>query len=222
MKGSKTAALGLILLAAFAAKGQGREAARGEVVDRMVAVVNGKLITHSDLLWQLALQPDTPLDAPRSEDLGRALEILIDQQLVLREAEKLPHVHAEDSEVERALAELVKRFPSQAEFQRRCERVGLTSEQLREVVRERAEMEKYVSFRFRAFAVITPKEVEGYYRDVYVPRLRRRSPGAIVPKLEEVRAEIEKEMREDKVSSELGDYLDEARRDAEIVILSQP
>ena len=37
-----------------------------EVVDRMVAVINGReLITYSDLLWQLALQPDVPLENPR-------------------------------------------------------------------------------------------------------------------------------------------------------------
>src|ERR1043166_3042969 len=37
-----------------------------QVVDKMVATVNSgvrtELITYSDLLWQLALQPDTPLD----------------------------------------------------------------------------------------------------------------------------------------------------------------
>ena len=33
------------------------------VVDKMVAVVNGdRLITLTDLLWQMALQPDTPID----------------------------------------------------------------------------------------------------------------------------------------------------------------
>ncbi len=40
-----------------------------KVVDKMVATVNAgvktDLITYSDLLWQLALQPDTPIDNPR-------------------------------------------------------------------------------------------------------------------------------------------------------------
>src|SRR6201999_3347562 len=67
--------------------------ARGqEVVDRMVAVVNGGgMITYSVLLWQLALQPGVPLDNPRQEDLRRALDVVIDQRLVLQEASKLPH-----------------------------------------------------------------------------------------------------------------------------------
>ena len=52
-----------------------------EVVDKMVATVNADgatecggvcLITYSDLLWQLALQPNTPLDSRTSADLSRA------------------------------------------------------------------------------------------------------------------------------------------------------
>jgi len=59
-----------------------------EVVDKMVATVNGgvkvELITYSDILWQLALQPDTPLSNPSSENLNLALRRLIEQRLILR------------------------------------------------------------------------------------------------------------------------------------------
>ncbi|HKO61393.1 MAG TPA: hypothetical protein VJV03_09555, partial [Pyrinomonadaceae bacterium] len=36
------------------------------VVDSMLATVNGSLITYSDLLWQLTLEPGTSLDNPSS------------------------------------------------------------------------------------------------------------------------------------------------------------
>lgn len=214
---------GLLLLApSAAAVGQEPRPGGAEVVDRMVAVVNGQLITYTDLLWQLALEPGTPLDRPRAEDLRRVLETVIDQQIIYHEAEKLPHIHADDREVEPALAELVRRFPSQTEFQRRVASVGLTSGQLREIVRARVEIEKYVHFRFRSFAVVTPQEAEGYYRDVYVPRRRRQAPGAIVPALKEVYKEIEGAMIEDKVASDLAKFFDEVRDTAEIQIISQP
>src|SRR2546423_15000421 len=62
-----------------------------EVVDRMVAVINGReLITYTDLLWQLALQPGGPLENPRQEALRRAPDLLVDQRLILQEGEKLP------------------------------------------------------------------------------------------------------------------------------------
>src|SRR5688500_9246432 len=161
------------LLSPSRAGAQTPAAGGGEVVDRMVAVVNGaELITYSDLLWQLALQPGAPLDSPRREDLRRALELLIDQRLVAQEAEKLPHVHATEQETKDAETELAKRFPSQGEFQRRLEQVGLTAAQLREIIHERIDMEKFLDFRFRSFTVVTPQEVEAYYKDVFVPRRR--------------------------------------------------
>lgn len=191
----------------------------GKVIDYMVATVNGGLITYSDLLWQLTLEPNTLLDNPKREDLQRALELVIDQRLVFQNAEKLPHIHAGDKEVEGAIAELIRLFPSQTEFQQRMLRTGLTAERLREIVAERVEIEKYLDFRFRSFAVGTPKEIENYYRDTYVPQFRRRSPGAVVPKIEDVRSQIEKQLIENKVGSDLQKYIDTARDGAEIVIL---
>lgn len=189
------------------------------VIDKMVATVNGELITYSDLLWQLALQPDSPQDNPRAEDLTRSLNRLIDQRLIAQEAEKLPHIHADDKEVEAALTALVRHFSSQEELRQRMTRVGLTSEKLREIVHERVDIEKYLDFRFRSFVVVTAKEIENYYKDVFVPRFRARSPGAIVPQLEQARAEIERTLTESKIESSMQGFLDDTRQRAEIVIL---
>jgi hypothetical protein len=197
--------------------------ARGqEVVDRMVAIVNGSgLITYSDLLWQLALQPGVPLDNPRQEDLRRALDVVIDQRLVLQEASKLPHAHASEKEIADAETELIKRFPSLEEFQRRLDKVGLTSEQLAEIIHDRLDMEKYLDFRFRSFTVVTPQEVESYYKDVYVPRHRRVSPGSIVPELKTVFDALQKELIETKIASDTDAFLEEARTNAQITILDE-
>jgi hypothetical protein len=194
----------------------------GEVVDRMVAVVNGgELITYSDLLWQLALQPNVPIDSPRREDLKRALELLIDQRLVVQEADKLPHVHATEKEMDDALTALINRFPSREEFQRRVERVGLTAAQLREIIHERIDMEKYLDFRFRSFTVVTPQEVEAYYKDVYVPRHRRTRPGVVVPVLKDVYNELQSELVERKIESDTDNFLEEARDAAQITFLDE-
>ena len=212
----------LVLLSAGAAARAQAPAPGGEVVDRMVAVVNGsELITYSDLLWQLALQPGVPLDNPRREDLRRVLELLIDQRLVLQEAAKLPHVHATEAEMKQAEADLIKRFPSLEEFQRRLERTGLTAAQLREIIHERLDMEKYLNFRFRSFTVVTPREVEEYYRDVFVPRHRRQRPGVVVPKLDDVFKDLQNELTESKVESDTDEFLEEARQAADITILDE-
>ena len=195
-----------------------------QVVDKMVATVNAgvrtDLITYSDLMWQLALQPRTVLDNPTSEDLNRALRLLIDQRLILQEAEKIPTIVPSQKEVSDAVAELSRNFASFPEFQARLQRVGLTSEKLNEIVEQRLKMEKYLDFRFRNFVVISQKEIADYYRDVYTPRVRARFPGRIVPPLEQVRDEIEKTLMEAKIESDTDTFLDTARERAEIVTLN--
>jgi hypothetical protein len=195
-----------------------------QVVDKMVATVNAgvrtDLITYSDLLWQLALQPSTVLDNPTPADLNRALRLLIDQRLILQEAEKLPTIVPTQNEVSDARDELARNFPSPLEFQQRLQRVGLTSEKLDEIVEQRLKMEKYLDFRFRNFVVISPKEIADYYKDVYVPRFQTRFPGRIVPALEQTRAEIEKSLMEAKIESDTDAFLDTSRERAEIVMLN--
>src|SRR4026209_1826845 len=171
-----------------------------QVVDKMVATVNAgvrtDLITYSDLLWQLALQPRSLLDNPSSEDLNRALRLLIDQRLILQEAEKIPTIVPTQKEVSDARDELARNFTSPLEFQQRLQRVGLASEELDEIVEARLKMEKYLDFRFRNFVVISQKEIADYYTQTYVPRFRARSPGRIVPTQEQARDEIQKMMTE--------------------------
>ena len=195
-----------------------------QVVDKMVATVNAgvrtDLITYSDLLWQLSLQPGTVLDNPTSEDLNRALRLLIDQRLILQEAEKIPTIVPTQKEVNDARDELARNFSSASEFQVRLQRVGLTSEKLDEIIEQRLKMEKYLDFRFRNFVVISQKEVADNYAQTYVPRFRARFPGRIVPTLEQARDEIQKTMTEAKIESDTDAFLDTARERAEIVILN--
>jgi hypothetical protein len=192
----------------------------------MVATVNSggvrpSLITYSDLLWQLALQPDQPIENPSMDNLLRALNLVISQRLILQEAEKLPSIEPTSKEIDDRLKEYIKLFPTQEDFYERLKRVGLysDSEQLKEIVRQRLTIEKYLDFRFRSFTVVTQKEVEDYYRDVWVPRLRKEQPGRIVPELKDVYKEVESELTENKIESDTDEFLDSARERAEIVTL---
>ena len=206
-----------LLLSAYATVAQ-------EVVDKMVASVNGgvrtELITYSDLLWQMALQPNAPIDNPSSEVLNRTLQLIINQRLIYQEAEKLPTINPTDKEINDELTALIALFPSRSDFNDRVQRVGLTNEQLREIIRQRVAIDKYLNFRFRSFTVVTPKEVSDYYRDVYVPRFQQQYPGRIVPEFEKVSKQLEAQLTEDKIESETTSFLDTARQRAEITILN--
>lgn len=199
------------------------------VVDKTVATVGDgvgqpELITYSDLLWQIALQPGVPLTPPSSEDLNRALQTQINQRLFALEAKRLPRDEITDAEIQKKISDVLAQFPSTAEFERRLRLVGFDSvrdENFLDIMRQRVAIEKYLDFRFRSFIVITQEDEMKYYRDVFTPDFRRRNPGLLLPPFDEVRTQINLQLTEDRVAQEIEKFLDEAKRRAEIVILSE-
>ncbi len=199
-----------------------------QVVDKTVATVSDgvrtELITYSDLLWLLALQPNAPLTPPTSEDLNRALQLIINQRLFALEAQRLPNVEPGEAEVKQEIQRILTNFSSTAEFERQLRIVGfdsITDDNFQEIMEQRVAIEKYLDFRFRSFVVITPEDETRYYRDVYTPDFRRRNPGLLLPPIEEVRARINQTLAEERVALEIERFLDDAERRAEIVILSE-
>ena len=197
-----------------------------EVVDKTVAIVSDnsrtELITYSDLVWQLALQPGTPLDPPRSEDLNQALQLLINQRIFALEAERLPRAAPTDKEIADKIAETLTHFTSPAAFEARLKLVGFDSikdSSFEHLVAQRVAIEKYVDFRFGSFVVITADEETKYYRDVYVPEFRRKTPGLLMPTLEEKRTEIHQTLARQKVATAIENFLDEAKRRVQVEVL---
>lgn len=197
-------------------------------VDKTVATVSDgvrtELITYSDLVWELALRPMVSLSPPSSENLNIALQLIINQRVIALEAERLPRAAPTDVEVEAEIARVLKVFPTTAEFENRLRLVGFKSvqdENFREMMEQRAAIEKYIEFRFRAFTVITPDDESKYYRDLFAPDFRRRYPGLIMPSLDEQRKTISNMLFENKVATEIERFLDDAKRRAEIIILNE-
>ena len=202
------------------------------VPDKTVATVtNGSpavpdLITYSDLVWQLALENGRPFsEHPTSEALNQALERLEEQLLVLQEARKLPLAQTAEAQkdfddaVKRSRDDLAQRFGSAAQLQERMRRVGLTSEQLDQILRDRVTMERYVDFRFRPFALVSAKEISDQY-EKEAAALRGR--GRIIPTLEKEHDRIERDLIEEKIQTEIDKFIDNLRDQpgTEIVILN--
>jgi hypothetical protein len=215
----RTALLAILLVPVIAGAQQ--------VVDKTVATVTDgaktELITYSDLKWQLALQPNVTLNPPSSEDLNRALRLLIDQRLFAIEAERLPREAPTKTEITAKINEIVSFFSTPAEFERRLKLVGFKSvsdPNFEQIISQRIAIDKYLAFRFRSFIVITAEDEARYYREVFVPEFRRRNAGVIVPSLESRRAQIVDALTEERVGQQMETFLDEAKRRAEIVILN--
>lgn len=198
-----------------------------QVVDKTVATVTEgsrtELITLSDLKWQLALQPGVSLNPSSSEDLNRALRLLIDQRLFAIEAERVPREAPTKAEITAKINEIVSYFATPVEFERRLNMVGFKSvsdPNFERIISQRIAIDKYLAFRFRSFIVITAEDENRYYRDVYVPEFRRRNPGIIVPPFETRRAGIVEALTEERVAQQIEVFLEEAKRRTEIVVLN--
>lgn len=201
---------------------------KAKIVDKTVAVINDgvrvELITYSDILWQLALQPGAPLDQPDSQKLNQVLTTLIDQRIFALEAERMPQATPPKAEIDAKIKETLARFPSTADFEARLRQVGINSisdDAFERLIAQRVSIDRYIDFRFRSFVVITAEEEDKYYNDVYLPEFRRRNPSRIIPPLSEVKDIIREQLTEDKVATRLESYLDEAKRRVEVVILSE-
>lgn len=199
-----------------------------EVVDKTVATIGDgvgdpELITYSDLMWTLALQPNVPLSPPGSEDLNRALQLLTNQRLFALEAERVPRAAPTTAEIDAEIKRVLAQFSSTAEFENRLRMVGFDSvkdENFERMMAQRVSIEKYLDFRFRSFVVITPEDEAKYYRDIYVPEFRKRNPGLLMPPFDEKRIELNRFLTEEKVERDIERFLDFAKRRSEIILLS--
>lgn len=199
------------------------------VVDRTIATVSDgvrtELITRSDLLWQLALQPGTPLNPPREEDLRQALQTQINQRIFALEAQRLPRAAPTDEEIAAKIADILKFFPSTAEFESRLKTVGFSSvkdDNFENIIGQRVAIEKYLDFRFRSFVVVTAEDEAAFYRDRWVPEFRRVNPSVIVPTLEEVQPRVNAAVVEERVAAAIETFIEEAKRRVQIVIIAEP
>lgn len=195
--------------------------AQGEVTDRLLVLVNRDVITESDVRWALALDPEVqPLDLS-AENRRAMLERLIDQRLLLQEAEKLPRNEPTEEEITEHLnKEIIAKFGGNEKFVERMKKVGLEQAMLREIVRRRLEILKYVDFRFRSFIFIKPEDIEAYYRNTIIPEAARKGLGA--PELEDkLRSNIEARLINDRVNVELDRFFDETRAQAQITRLAE-
>jgi hypothetical protein len=123
-------------------------AVRAELIDRVLAVVGGQLITLTDVTAARDLRL---VDVAGGGDAVRAvLSRLIDRELVLAEVERYappePSTEAVDAEIRRVRS----RFDSDAAFDAALARSGIDEKHLRETLRQDLRIRAYLDQRFSA------------------------------------------------------------------------
>jgi hypothetical protein len=199
-----------------------------ELVDQILALVNDEVITRTDLLWSIAMNPKAPSPAgPVSSDLlHQKLDVMIDERLIAQEAARVPTADITQDEIDKKRTELIESFRSEAEFRERVGSVGLTPQKLDELLRQRILIDRFVDFRFRSFVLVTEQEIQRYYNETFASEMRRK--GQVPPSLDQtlegktVREKINVILKQEKINTEIDHWLASARQRADVVQLAEP
>ena len=135
---------------------------RSEIVDSVVAVVNGEPITLSMVADEMNSIWTETQDTPRSQQA--ALQKLIDHKLELQEARRLgTGVIVSEDRLSREVLKVVSRFtPSKEPFEVLKQR-GISQEDLAERLIEEIMVQEMVNRKFRLFVEITDIEASAFF-----------------------------------------------------------
>jgi hypothetical protein len=132
-----------------------------ELLDRVVALVSGAVITLSAARTALAFGLVEP---PSSGDpVAAAVKWLIDRQLVLDEASRYETGEIDQGRIEARMESIKAALGGDRAFEAMLDRLGLTRESARTFVLETMRTEEYVSRRFEAVLVPSTEELRDYY-----------------------------------------------------------
>ena len=192
----------------------------GEVIDRIVATVNGHILLQSD--WNDALRYEALLSGRSvsefSDDDRRAvLDRLIDQELLGEQMKSASFQHASEAEAASQVASARKLYAEAASdegWQQVLDRFGLTETALVTHVEEQIDLMRLVDAHLRPAVQIDSKTIEAYYRDKFVPELKQ--SGADDVPLADVSAKIRELLTEEKVSELMVSWLQSLRSESKV------
>jgi hypothetical protein len=207
-------------LAFFCTIFSGLPDAAAEVVDRIIATVNGHVILQSDLdeaLCYEALLSNRTLGQLTDDDRRAVLDRLIDQELLREQMKSADFAHATDAEVSARLAEARKQYPQAASpdgWQSLLAQYHLAENDLLAHIRQQIDVMRLVDARLRPSVQIDSKSIEAYYRDQFVPKVKQ-SGVSEVP-LAEVSSRIRELLTQQKVSELLVSWLQTLRSEGHV------
>jgi len=132
-----------------------------EVIDRVMAIVDGHLITLSDVRRAMTLRLVDRDGAPTAE--SAALERLIDRVLILQEVERYAPPEPERVALDAQVRDVERRVGS-GNLASTLSDAGASESWLRQWVRDDLRMHAYIDQRFAGAAEPTDEELENYFR----------------------------------------------------------
>jgi peptidyl-prolyl cis-trans isomerase SurA len=154
-------------------------ASHGDIVDRVVAVVNDDVITLSEVneegkpLFQRVAEQVPAAELPEALKKVRktVIDNLIEKKIMLQEAEKAD-ITVTEEEVDRAFRLILqKNNTTPRQFREQLAMMGLTEEQYRENLKTQVLSSKLVSYEVRSKVIIPESKIIDYYDSHYTERV---------------------------------------------------
>lgn len=172
-----------------------------EIIDRVVAVVGGRIITLSDVRQEREIRRMLG-EQPINDDAALIKE-LVERALIETQMADFPGIEVTEEEVDVELRKPEDRTTAPA--------------RMRDAIRTRLRMAKYFEVRFRQFIRASDDEVRKYYEEVLIPEAKNRGVTAI-PALEQVADAVRKNVIEEKLNHDVDNWLESVRRRSDVEI----
>jgi len=197
-------------------------AGAGQVIDRIVATVNGHIILQSD--WDEAMSYEALLNGRSlnqfTEDDRRAvLDRLIDQELLGEQMKSASFEHASQSEAAARVSAARKYYPEAATdegWKLVLGRFGLSEKDVLAHVQQQIDLMRLVDAHLRPAVQIDSKTIEAYYREKFVPQLKP-SVALEIPSAD-VAAKIRELLTQEKVNELLISWLQSLRSESKVSV----
>jgi peptidyl-prolyl cis-trans isomerase SurA len=193
---------------------------RAEIIDRMVAVVNGHVILQSEVEEAARLEfllDGKPLDELTAKNLDAARERLIDQALLQQQivttAQLDPTPEELAAKVHDVRAQITGASPD-GKWQAMLAAYGVTEQDVEQQIISQIRVLRFVDLRFRGLVRVDKTAIATYYQDVLVPQLQKQ--GAAVPTVDKVSDRITQILVEQRIDGLLNAWLQTLRSQTHI------
>jgi hypothetical protein len=173
---------------------------RAEIIDRIVASANSRIVTLSDVRRAAAVR--TVLGYPTIEQKQLVRE-LVDSVLIEEQIAQFFGIEVTESQIDEVMKAVTDLH-------------GLPVDVVREAVRRRLRADQFFEVRFRQFLRATDAEIADYYNKVFLPAAQKK--GGPVPTLEQVSEMIRESVISEKAAHEVDSWLESIRRRSDIEI----
>jgi peptidyl-prolyl cis-trans isomerase SurA len=200
--------------------GLGTFCSAGQIIDRLIANVNGHVVLQSDWEQEVNFEAFSNGRDPASfteSERKAALDRIIDQELLREQVRPSQPIAAQ--QVAASIAEIRKLHPdctTEQAWTAKLERYGLSQSSLEKRLGEQIRLMKMVEDRLRPSIQIDQQAIESYYHDQLLPEVSR-AGGQPAP-LTQVSGKIKDLLAERKLNELLSGWLASLRSESHILI----